>query len=281
MKKICILILSFAISSTIHAGGPWPQPKGKAYLKLYEWWINFDQHYTTNGDKEKNFKSSLYNSGIYGEYGLSDRFTTIFNIPFVSIAKDTLIGEEGAKYDSKTISIGDSEIGLKYGLFSKEAKIPVSISLIFGLPTGNRTYSGNGDFSQLIQIDAGISYNVFNNITGFTSVLAAFNNRTNGYSDETRYGIVTGLGFFSNNLIFTARFYDLESLHNSTSQSPDFHPKVSIFENNTEYSSYSFELAYFIYKGLGVSANYASAFRGEWIAAAPAYSVGLFYDFNR
>lgn len=281
MKKICILFLSLVITSSIQAGGPWPQPKGKAYIKLYEWWINFDQHYVINGNKEGNPLSSIYNTGVFAEYGITDKFTVVLNIPFNSQFKTTFYPEFSAPINFKYTSVGDSELGIKYGITKKNSVMPVSASLIVGLPFGKDKYTGDGEMNQLFQLETGRSYKISNKISGFTSLLAAYNIRSNGYSDEFRFGVETGLALFHNNLNVIARYYNLNSMHNHDKDQFDNHYLVSIFENDTEYSSYSIEFAYYFLKRLGISFNYASAFRGEWIAAAPAYSVGLFYDFNR
>lgn len=56
---------------------------------------------------------------------------------------------------------------------------------------------------------------------------------------------------------------------------------TSIFANNTEFTSYGLEVAYYVRPQWGVSAAVAPAFRGQIIAAAPSYSVGVFYDLKR
>ena len=71
----------------------------------------------------------------------------------------------------------------------------------------------------------------------------------------------------------------IESLKNGATA--ETMTSTSIFANNTEFTSYSFEVNYYVLKKWGISANYASAFRGEIIAAAPAYSVGIFLDTSR
>ena len=48
-KTISFIIILISCSHFLTAGGPWPQPKGKGYFKLSEWWIIFDQHYTDQG----------------------------------------------------------------------------------------------------------------------------------------------------------------------------------------------------------------------------------------
>ena len=52
----------------------------------------------------------------------------------------------------------------------------------------------------------------------------------------------------------------------------------SIFANNTEYASLTFETAYYLSNQWGLSVGYTSALSGEIIFADPAYSVGVFFD---
>ncbi len=281
MKNLLLCVFFLSLLNSLQAGGPWPQPKGEAYIKLYQWWIDFDQHYTTNGEVVTNNKTGIYNTVIYGEFGISDKFTLLLNFPIRSQFKSTYYYDIDKSSTYNFITRGDTELGVKYGITKKGASIPISASFILGMPFGKRDYTSDGEVNTIFQLEGGKSYKISSNISGFTSLLAAYNIRSNGFSDDYRFGIESGLGFLKNNLLFTARFYNLNSIHNSKLEYYDEHYRVSIFENNTEYSSYSFELAYYLYKGLGISANYASAFRGEWIAAAPAYSFGVFYDFNR
>ena len=56
---------------------------------------------------------------------------------------------------------------------------------------------------------------------------------------------------------------------------------TSIFADRAEYTSYGVEAAYYITKQFGISASFASAFRGKIIAAAPSYSVGVFLDLSK
>ena len=54
-----------------------------------------------------------------------------------------------------------------------------------------------------------------------------------------------------------------------------------VFANNVVYTSYSAEVNYYVKKRFGISASFASAFRGELIAAAPSYNVGVFLDTSK
>ena len=56
---------------------------------------------------------------------------------------------------------------------------------------------------------------------------------------------------------------------------------TSLYANNSEVLNFEFEAALYIYRRIGISCSFTNVLRGEIVAAAPAYSVGLFYDMNR
>ena len=84
MKNILILIVTLTASNILIAGGPWPQKKGEGYFKVYQWWTTFDQHFTDTGLKDPNVTTGVYNTAIYGEFGIHDRFTALINAPIFS-----------------------------------------------------------------------------------------------------------------------------------------------------------------------------------------------------
>lgn len=293
MKKIiAIQICLFLFISLAQAGGPWPQKKGKAYVKLSEWWIVFNQHFTDTGGIDGNTTTGIFNTTIYAEYGITDKLTAIAYTPLLSrnymnnVRSSTtqIIQTPGEAINS----LGDFDLGLKYGLTKKGAKVPIAATLILGLPTGKTAagtqgnlQTGDGEFNQLIQIDAGTSFQLGKKkrVNSYVSGYVGFNHRTREFSEEFRYGFEFGTGFMENKLWLFAKVNAIESFKNgATAESTT---STSIFANNAEYISYSFEAAYYITKKVGVSAGYASAFRGEIIAAAPSYSVGVFLDLTK
>ncbi|MDF1865055.1 MAG: hypothetical protein P1U70_09485 [Saprospiraceae bacterium] len=286
MKKLILFIFIFTISNTIFAGGPWPQPKGKGYFKLSEWWVVFDQHFTDAGKIDPNVTTGIFNTTLYAEYGFTDRLTGILNAPFFSrnymnnlvsnTTKDVLVEGEAIN------SIGDFDLGLKFGLTQPGARIPISASLILGLPTGkdtggtlNNLQTGDGEFNQILQVDAGLGFNV-GKLPAYASGYVGINNRSNGFSEEFRFGVEAGVNLLDKKLWLIGRLNAVESFKNG--DTAETTTSTSIFANNTEFTGIAVEAAYYITKKWGVSASVAGAVRGEIIAAAPSYSVGVFYD---
>jgi len=130
----------------------------------------------------------------------------------------------------------------------------------------------------MIQLDAGTGFKLGENISAYASAYASFNNRTQGFSEEFRLGIEAGVGLFNSKLWMITRVSNVESLQNGDTAETIM--STTIFANNTEFTSLGLEANYYVSDKIGVSASFTTAFRGEIIAAAPSYSVGIFLDFK-
>ncbi len=289
MRRIyLIIVLAFFFSNFANAGGGWTQPKGGIYLKLSEWWIISNQHYTDAGLIDPNTTSGIFNTSFYGEYGITDRWTAIAYVPFFSRSymNNVISGTTGeVLIPGEAInSFGDTDLSIKYAL-NKNGLIRTAATLTLGLPLGNNSggsqgnlQTGDGEFNQLLQLDASSSFQI-KNTSIYGTATVGFNNRNKGFSDEFRYGIEVGAGLLKNKLWLIGRITGVESFQNGTLASDS--NSTSIFANNSEFTSYSVEAAVYLTKRFGVSASYASAFRGQIIFANPSYSVGVFLDLTK
>ena len=162
MRRIyLIIILAFSFFNLSYGGGGWTQPKGGIYLKLSEWWIISNQHYTDAGLIDPNTTSGIFNTSLYGEYGITDRLTAIAYVPFFSRAymNNVISGTTGeVLIPGEAInSFGDTDLSIKYAL-NRKGIIRTAGTLTLGLPLGNNSggsqknlQTGDGEFNQLIQ----------------------------------------------------------------------------------------------------------------------------------
>jgi len=284
-----ILVLSLFIISSSNAGGPWPQKKGQGYYKLSEWWLTYNKHFTDSGETEPNITSGIFNTSLYAEYGFTDRLTGVIFAPLFS--RNYYNNQVSATTGEIQIpgealnSVGDFDVSIKYGLTSTGAKFPISATLTLGLPFGKTgegglgiLQTGDGEFNQMIQIDAGTGFKI-GATNAYASTYVGVNNRTNGFSEEFRYGFELGAGLLNQKLWLITRIGGVESFQNS--ELAENIGDTGIFANNAEFTSYGLEASYYITKNFGASVSFASAFRGQIIAAAPSYSVGVFYDLSK
>lgn len=282
-RNIFFLAMGLLMSTQLQAGGPWPSLKNGGFFKLSQWWVVADRHFTDTGLTDPNITSAIYNTSIYAEYGFTDRLTGVLYFPFFSRAlfNNEISGTTGELINPGEAinSIGDTDIALKYSIIVNKPVV-LSASLYFGLPLGissggsaGTLQTGDGEFNQMLQIDLGTSFSL-GNLSFYSSAYGGFNNRTNGFSDEIRYGIEGGATFADSGITTILRLYGIKSLKNGNNT--DTPNSTSIFANNSEHFSISPEIAYQINEQWGVSATYAQALSGRIIFANPSYSFGVF-----
>jgi len=288
-KAFITMSIILILSQSLLAGGPWPQSKGKGYYKLSEWWVIFDQHYTDQGLIDPNVTTGIFNTFFYGEYGLTDRITLNVNANLFSrnftnnvvsgTTGDIIIAGEGLN------AIGDIDLGVKYGLTQPGASFPIAASVLLGIPTGatgrgeqQNLQTGDGEFNQMFQLDAGSGFNL-GKTPAYFSLYSGINIRSNGFSEELRFGGEVGLSLIESKLWIVSKLAVIESFKNGDTAANN--TSTTIFANNTEFASIALEVNYYFTPQFGISASYAGALRGEIIAAAPSYSVGLFLDLSR
>lgn len=270
-----------ALSSIeLKAGGGWVHAKGNGFFKLSEWWVVADKHYTDSGI-DGNITIGLYNTSLYGEYGISDKFDAVVYLPFFSraVTNDEISGTTGTVIvpGDAINSIGDATVGIKYGLV-RTGPVVVSATLTLGLPfgktdAGNRGIleTGDGEFNQYLAFHASTSKG-FGKFNTFYSLNFGFNNRTEGFSDELRYGLEVG-AIFNKRIIGIYRLQRLESLENSTFDETN---GATLFASDQEFTAYTFEVGYEFKEKFGITANVGGAYSGRLIFANKTYSVGVY-----
>jgi hypothetical protein len=263
----------------------WSKGKGKGFYKLSAWYLNTDQSFSTTGELLPNTTSSQFNINFYGEYGISDKWDVIAYVPFFTKAtQENIIGTNGSiiQPEESLNSIGDIDLGLNYNFF-KNDHWSASAKLIFGLPTGedaggsNGSFqTGDGEFNQYLSGLLGYSTS-FNETPFFAKTYLGFNNRTQDFSDEFRFGLESGINIFNKKVWLIGRLDVVQSLQNGSVNQLNLAPG-SIFANNIEYTSVGIEVNYYLTDKIGISAGYTSAISGRIIAANPSLTGGIFLD---
>jgi len=287
-KKITLTLFAvIIIAQYASAGGGWVHTKGKGYFKIGQWWVIADKHYTDTGQTDPNITMGTFNTSFYGEYGISDRLNAQIFFPFFSRSfhnETVSLGTGEVDIEGRAVnSIGDTDIGLKYGLIVGK---PIVLSAHFwlGLPLGKNDFdpndantipllTGDGEFNQIVGLTASTAKS-FGTVDAFTSLGVEFNNRTNGFSDETRVNFEVGT-VIKEKLILVYKLRWLNSLKNGDSNVEN---GASIFSNNSEYLGYTYEIAYNITKQLGATFNYGAVYSANLIFANPSYEVGIYFN---
>jgi hypothetical protein len=107
----------------------------------------------------------------------------------------------------------------------------------------------------------------------FATIYSGYNNRTNGFSDEFRYGGKVGL---SVSRFFLA--FNINAVKSMKNGDPNFNSEgTGLFSNNAEFTGMTTEIGINITDEWGVSASYGTASNAKLIFASPSYSVGVYF----
>lgn len=285
IQKYLVTATVVLLSFPAIAGGGWPQKKGEGYLKLSEWFIVANQHYTSQGLVDPNVTAALYNTTFYGEYGITNKLTGIVNFPFLSRATVNNVRSNTTQeilFEGDALTgLGDLDVGLKYGIYQNKA-ISIAASIVAGLAIGEsqggrvgNLQLGDGEYNQLLRVDVGLPFSIAKT-TLYSNIYAGYNNRSNGFSDEIRFGGEVGIGLKAKKLWLVAKADVVRSTFNGSTAGQ---VNTSVFANNAEFVAITAEINFEVYKNMGISASYSNAIAGRIIYAAPSYSFGVFYTF--
>jgi hypothetical protein len=280
MKRIIfksITICTVIFYSNLTYSQAWSQPKGMGFYKLDYTVILSDQVFNNMGEVKPMTGLDNHTFSFYGEHGITNKFTVQAYVPILvrNVLSETKDPQTGIEISPKKEinSFGDVDIAFRYQLF--KGTIPVSASLLLGIPTGNSRealglLSGDGEFNQLLKINAGYGTKKW-----WTQIGLGYNNRSNNFSDELRYDAEIGYKILKEKLQAIIRISAIKSTNNGDKPVNSF----GLFSNNVEYISPGLELLYFIKPKIGVSFRAAGAYSGKNVLASPSYSIGVFSKF--
>jgi hypothetical protein len=274
MNKIYFVLLSLIFLSQNLFAGAWTKKKGSGYYKLGFRFITAEMIYNEGGEKiPLNGTFNDYTIGFYGEYGLTDNFTVTTS--FLGFRAVDFQSNPGPfQRDDSESGLGDVIIGMR-GLISRLGKTVISAGVNFNIPLGKSTPDdalllSGGDFSQAVNLQVGHSLYP---LPSYFNIFLMFNNRTEGFSDEFRYGIEGGYSFY-NDLSLIIRAKAQQPLYNgSDSKIGGF----GILLNDQKYIAYGAELIYKLTKHFGFTVFYESGTAGKNIVSAPVYNFGIYY----
>jgi len=273
MKSISIIILLLTISLHVKAQA-WTKPKGEGFYKLDYTLIQTNKVFDPGGEIVPFRTLGNHTLSFYGERGITDKFTIQAYIPFFvrNVLNQTRGSTTGVLLEPgiEENNIGDIDVAFRYAL--PFGKLPVSATLLLGLPTGNSTqnsglFTGDGEFNQMLKLSTGFGASKWWTQFGF-----GYNNRTKGFSDEVRYDAEFGYKMLNEKLFTILKLSGIESLNNGTEAASS----TGLFSNNVEYLSPGIEFLYLVKPKLGFSFRAAGAVKGQNVLASPSFSFGVF-----
>ncbi|RMG64728.1 MAG: hypothetical protein D6722_16630, partial [Bacteroidetes bacterium] len=171
LRPFCLtasLTALFVLSALpLQAGGGWPQPRKHGYFKLGQSMIRAGSYFSGTGEILSIRTASIYQTSLYGEYGITDRLTGLVYAPFFVRStlnrQESTVNQQALPGDAFQ-GLGNLDVGAKYGLIT-QGPVVLAASLWLSLPTGQNVggetellQTGDGAFSQLLMLEASHSF---------------------------------------------------------------------------------------------------------------------------
>ena len=269
MNRYVFLIFFIMAFTRVHSGG-WPQGKGEAFVKVNQYAIFAPWYFFGSGEIDVIPRSNYFSSSLYGEYGITSKLTAVVYFPF--FVRNTVATAGSIN------SLGDTDVALKYNIFAAGGWTSMA-GVTLGIPLGRRAggvsglvQTGDGEYNQMLSFE--LSRSLGNKGNGYMTLLTAYNHRTNGFSDEFRYGWEYGQKI--KKIWIILRVYGVNSFKNK----PDIFPYAySIHNNYMEYLAISPEIVYEINEKVGLTGGAGFAAYGKRLLASPSWSLGAYMKF--
>ena len=278
----CGFLLLFALADG-HEGfaqSGWTRSKHTYFAKLAYNYFQSEDYFNPDGKHLTTSRFIQHSLTFYGEYGLTDRFTTIIHAP--------LLKTNAFETTETVFGIGDIKIELKYRLFKK---LPIAVSVAPEFPTGSwNNYATNKNNPQeTINLPTGDGeFNVWTTLAGsasfhplpvYISASTGFNYRTRykdiDFRNQMKYALEVG-GKIANLIWINGTLVVQQSLGERQGVT-DF-----IRGDGTEFTAVSFGAAWEFIPHWSINAQVWSyndlIISRKNIYASPTYSVGVFYE---
>ncbi|HAW52680.1 MAG TPA: hypothetical protein DCX54_10195 [Flavobacteriales bacterium] len=197
MMRSLLLFLLVAIHVAPVYSGPWNKAKNKGYVQFGLTYLTYDQ--ILNGSEKRiDLKRSIsdHTLQLYAEYGLSDKFNLILNLPFKMVGSgETLNPTDNDPYPNDTLESGSLtglssvEFGLRYVILEKKYILSAQVTIGnnmhrydhgSGLQIGYDTYQilpslllGRGWKKKYLQLGAGVQLRSNNYAQNFIGMFEA------------------------------------------------------------------------------------------------------------
>ena len=280
LKFLQIAALFFVVQEADGQSG-WTKSKGEGFFQTSFSTFNSKDYFTLEGEKLLTNRFHQQSIVFYGEYGVTDKFTVIANLPLQNF--------NGFETTETVSGLGDLRLEFKHSLLKKF--LPLAISVAPEIPTGRANNFANSivnDFERINLPSGDGEFNVWTTLaTSFAlgdfpfygSLFGSYNYRTQydgiSFSDQMAVGVEFGYKFFDKVWV-NARLNGLTSVDEIT-EVTDF-----VRGDGTEYTSYSIGASVPVYKEFHLNLNYRNfndlLFQRKNIYSGGVFTLGIYYN---
>ena len=274
---MCITL--FTLPTFAQSG--WTKAKGEGFYQISFQTFGSEDYYTLEGELLQTNRFSQQSAVFYGEYGVTDKFTIIANLPLQTW--------NGFSTTQQVSGLGDLRLEFKHSILKKY--LPLSISVAPEIPIGranNFAKSTVNDFDEINLPSGDGEFNIWSTLASsfalpntplYGNIFASYNMRTqyNGVSFSDQIAVGAEIGYKVADLVWVnARLNTLKSV-DQVLVATDF-----VRGDGTEYTSFSFGANIPVFKEFNLSVNYRDyadfIYSRRNLYSAGTWSIGINYQ---
>jgi hypothetical protein len=267
MKKNIFLFITMVLFTTsIVAQSPWTRAKGEGFMHLSVNAITYNKVYFNKIATKINYDVSDYTVSLYGEYGITNDFTLIGEIPFKIISAEFPNINKVNNSDFSNVSLAG-----KYSLFNQgisvaaQAKVDFSTAYVDNV---KRYYTGEPTYKLTPSLIVGWS-----NAKMFIGTELGYAMRPAFYNDLI-FNAQIGYKLFNDKLTIMIP-YQYRAVKDGTAALKWANDtKTYLYSSATQYSAFGLKLFYKYNLKSAISFAFMGG-SGDFIAAAPSINLGF------
>ena len=274
------LALAAWLAPSTLAQSAWTQPDGASFFQLSATRIGpYDKLFRSSGpDLVTGREITETSFELYGEYGLTDAWTLVGNIPFRSVDGGDLVSDatiQPVTIEEDTLDdLGNILVGVRRSFGNGPTAFAGQLDL--ELPTGS-----SDDASGLATgLDAFTLRPWFSVGRGFGKTYAqahlGFSLRTDNYSNDWRLGGEVGYQF-TDGLLIAGTLDMVDSFKDGSVELDSRRVQTGLFLDEQEYISPGIKGLWQFGEHFGLSAAIRTAFSGNNVPKSPFVTIGVTY----
>ncbi len=240
--------------------------------------LSFNSIYVNSNDAlNLNRKVTDITISLYGEYGISNKFTLTAAIPIKMVSSGELNGNTTTFLDTlpdgSLTGLGNLVLSGKYLIIDGTIKLAGSLAIegntmSYDNTTGLRTGYDTWGLTPTLHIGSGNEY-----LYGFLDVGIGL--QSNNYSHNFRLHTEIGVKPIEQ-LYIAAEFNIRESFENGNYFEPN-NLHTGLYMNDQEYFAYGLKIGFTSISGFGGYISAMGGTSGNVIGRSPGYNIGVYY----
>lgn len=272
------LLICLFLFPTVMLGQSLLLEKKQFEVSANSYYSSYKSVFDMDGERKPSPKVMHAGMRLNMAFGFHSRWNAMLSFPYFFSSVKASDDPGGISKDKSLLKPGDSELGLRFSLPSKDGWHSCFTAWqSLGTAYRDKTlflHSGYADFNTRLYFNVRYCRSALFSFETY----AGFNKRNKNNSDEAQAGVSASI-LLGKNFYFDGRGDLIYSLENN-SKNPIFY-ELGLFHNNARMLSVTGAIRYETKKKLNIWMGYTAPVRGQYATTGQILNVGINYKFSK